>query len=126
MGYIALPYGLVYNIVLPVSGLILNASIVLGIFLGLFGGMHWFLLVLIALELAYAYVALLDEDTATRRLLWWALPQRVIYLVLYTLIVAVVLLKMIDGSRTRWNKLARTGTADEYFRRAVVVLAPRA
>lgn len=126
LGYIALPYGMVYNIVLPISGLVLNVSIVLGLFLGLFGGMHWFLLVLIALELVYAYVALLDEDKTARSLIWWAFPQRVIYLLLYTLIVAVVLLKVVDGSRTRWNKLARTGTADEYFHKAILVLEPRA
>jgi hypothetical protein len=41
--------------------------------------------------------------------------QRFAYLFLYSIIMLFVVLKVIDGSPTRWNKLKRTGSAQKFF-----------
>jgi ABC-type long-subunit fatty acid transport system fused permease/ATPase subunit len=100
---------------MPVVTLALNISVIVGGFMGAIHPGLWALFALTLLDMLYAYFALLDENPATRPSALHVLLQRFAYLAIYTVIVFLVVLKVLDGSKTRWNKLSRLGTAERMF-----------
>jgi cellulose synthase/poly-beta-1,6-N-acetylglucosamine synthase-like glycosyltransferase/peptidoglycan/xylan/chitin deacetylase (PgdA/CDA1 family) len=115
LSWISLPYAFTFNILMPVVTLGLNISVIIGVAMGAIHPGLWSLLALTLLDMLYVYVALLDEDPATRPSALHVLLQRFAYLGIYTVVVFLVVLKVLDGSKTRWNKLARLGTAERMF-----------
>lgn len=116
LGWFSLPYAFLFNIVMPVMALVLNISIIIGIFLGMMHPAFSLLLVFTLLDVVYAYAAFVQEPKETRRFVALVPLQRFAYLFLYSIIIFLVVLKVIDGSPTRWNKLKRTGSAEKFFR----------
>jgi cellulose synthase/poly-beta-1,6-N-acetylglucosamine synthase-like glycosyltransferase len=125
LSWISLPYAFTFNILMPVITLALNISVVVGVFMGAIHPGLWALLVLTFLDMLYAHVALLDENPDTRPSALHVLLQRFAYLAIYTVVVFLVVLKVLDGSKTRWNKIARLGTAERMFAQKLMN-APRA
>jgi hypothetical protein len=107
---------------MPTVTLALNVSVFFGIMMGSIHPGLWSLVVLTLLDMLYVYVALLDEDKKTRPSALHVMLQRLSYLAVYTVVVFLVILKVLDGSKTRWNKLARLGTAELLFEQKLVRL----
>jgi cellulose synthase/poly-beta-1,6-N-acetylglucosamine synthase-like glycosyltransferase/peptidoglycan/xylan/chitin deacetylase (PgdA/CDA1 family) len=116
LGWFSLPYAFLFNIVMPVITLALNISIVIGVAMGVMNPALSFLLIFTLFDILYAYAAFLQEPKASRRFVALVPIQRLAYLFLYSIIMFLVLLKLVDGSPTRWNKLKRTGSAERFFR----------
>jgi hypothetical protein len=73
------------------------------------------------LDMVYAWSGLRFEERKDRKLIWYVPLQRVYYLVVYAVIVPAAFLKALDGSRTRWNKLKRRGSAQALYNELTAV-----
>jgi cellulose synthase/poly-beta-1,6-N-acetylglucosamine synthase-like glycosyltransferase len=120
LSWISLPYAFTFNILMPLVTLALNVSVAIGIAMDVVHPGLLSLIVITMLDMLYAYVALLDEPRPTRPSVLYVLLQRFAYLGIYTVVVFLVVLKILDGSPTRWNKLVRLGTAQELFERDIL------
>jgi peptidoglycan-N-acetylglucosamine deacetylase len=116
LGWFSLPYAFIFNILMPVMALVLNISIIIGLALGIMHPAILPLLIFTLLDMVYAYTAFLQEPKISRRYIGLVPLQRFAYLFLYSIIIFLVVLKVVDGSPTRWNKLKRTGSAEKFFR----------
>lgn len=116
LGWISLPYSFTFNIVMPVVALALSLSVIIGVIVGVVHPGFLMLLVFTALDTLYAYVALLEEPKIQQWLALLVPFQRFAYLIAYSIIILLVLVKILDGSPTRWNKSARNGSAERFFR----------
>jgi len=124
LGWIALPYALTFNIILPVVSLGLLLALLLGIVLQYSYPALWFLIFFTLLDMTYGYVALWNEDVRSRRFLVHMPLQRFAYQGIYAVLISMVLLKVLDGSRTRWTHLVRTGSAQAFFENTLTKLTP--
>jgi peptidoglycan-N-acetylglucosamine deacetylase len=115
LGWISLPYAFLFNVVMPVSALLLNIFIIFGITVGVLHPGFWVLVAFTLVDIFYAYIAFLDEPKKTRRFVALVPLQRFAYLFVYSAIILLVVIKVLDGSPTRWNKLKRTGSAEKFF-----------
>jgi cellulose synthase/poly-beta-1,6-N-acetylglucosamine synthase-like glycosyltransferase len=120
LGWISLPYSFIFNIVMPVVALALNLAVIFGVIVGVVHPGFLMLVVFTLLDTLYAYVALLEEVPG-RRLFAALVPfQRFVYLLAYSIIIFLVVVKILDGSPTRWNKTARNGAAELFFHKKLV------
>ncbi len=116
LGWFALPYAVTFSVLVPIVALALNLSIILGTLLGTtHPNMLFFLFVFTAVDILYAYLGLFHEPKASRPSVWLVPFQRFVYLFVYSAIVLLVVLKIADGTPTRWHKLQRTGAAQQHF-----------
>ncbi len=119
LAWVALPYSLVFNVLLPIVAVFLYIAMAAAITMRLSFPAVWFLFVFTLLDLVYASVALLYERGAKWRLLPHILLQRFVYIGLYAYLALRACIKVLDGSRTQWNTLVRHGNAEALFLRTL-------
>ncbi len=115
LGWISLPYAFLFNVLMPVSALFINMFIIMGIIVGILHPGFWILAAFTLVDIFYAYIAFLDEPRRSRKYIALVPLQRFAYLFVYSAIIFLVVLKVLDGSPTRWNKLKRLGSAERFF-----------
>ncbi len=115
IGFIALPYTFVFNVVTPMSAFVLYFATFLAVVMRMSHPAVHVLIVFTVLDLLYGLLALWGDATLKKHTLLLIVVQRFWYAVLYAVLVSLVMLKVLDGSPTRWNKLKRTGSAQAYF-----------
>jgi cellulose synthase/poly-beta-1,6-N-acetylglucosamine synthase-like glycosyltransferase len=112
LGRIGLPYLLVFGVLLPLLGPLVDVFMVVGL---VFTSPTETLLlwgVFNAMQFGLAAYALWLDGERLRTL--WALPiQQIVYRQVMYLVVVEAALGALTGRRLRWHKLARTGSAGE-------------
>lgn len=115
LGWVALPYAFIFNVLLPVIALLLYFAIALGALMQLTQPAVFVLVIFTILDIFYAFVALRAESRAQIAQIPHIILQRFVYIVIYAWLALTVALKVLDGSKTRWNKLKRSGNAQQRY-----------
>jgi cellulose synthase/poly-beta-1,6-N-acetylglucosamine synthase-like glycosyltransferase/peptidoglycan/xylan/chitin deacetylase (PgdA/CDA1 family) len=110
LGWVALPWMFVFQLVLPVIAPVIDVWALYGFFFGDLATALWVWLGLAGLQLLVgAYALHLDRE---RLRVLWALPlQQFLYRQLMYLVVIQSLVASVQGQRLRWHKLRRLGMA---------------
>lgn len=124
LGWISLPYSFVFNVFMPVLSLALALTMVLLAFLDISHPSVWMFLVFLVIDLVYAFIGVRMDPTVPTSMVPLVALQRMVYLFVYALITALVIMKVLDGSPTRWNKLVRIGAAGRFFTAGSTHTAP--
>lgn len=114
LGFVLLPYMIVYNFFVPLLWPCALAIAVVSLMFGNWEAVFAALVIYFVIDAFYTLIGLLMEP----KKLWLlaVLPlQRVYYRVVFGLIILVCAGRIFQGTRAYWQKIHRTGGAQQYF-----------
>lgn len=114
LGWVILPNILLCNTVVPLFFPLVDLLSLLGVVLGNGSSVLKAYLTFMAIDFAFAALGFIGEADKKRLLLYLPL-QRLFYRQLMSLVIFKSLIKAIEGTATLWNKVKRSGQAQQFF-----------
>lgn len=115
-GFIALPYAFIVNVFFPIVLSFVYVSVAISIFFFSLLPIIYSLVFYAFFDVSYAFLAISRESRPQWKDLLLIIPQRLIFMGIYGVLTASVLMKISDGSGTRWHHLRRRGVAEAHYR----------
>jgi cellulose synthase/poly-beta-1,6-N-acetylglucosamine synthase-like glycosyltransferase/peptidoglycan/xylan/chitin deacetylase (PgdA/CDA1 family) len=115
LGFVALPVGFAVNVLFPIIVAVINIILVISLLLFLSTPSLLFVFLFTLFDASYAFLGIAKEEKPPFRYLLFIPFQRFIFILFYSGLTLLVMMKVLDGSPTKWNKVLRTGNAQKRF-----------
>ncbi|HET8575123.1 MAG TPA: bifunctional polysaccharide deacetylase/glycosyltransferase family 2 protein [Candidatus Paceibacterota bacterium] len=115
LGFVVMPFSFCTNVLFPLMIAGINLMLIVSAILYLSTPALIYIFLFTLFDMSYAFLAFGQEKNPKLRYIWYIPFQRILFILIYSVLTALVVMKILDGSPTKWNKLLRSGTAGQFF-----------